>query len=149
MPFCSLTLNAKKPSKFAQNPKTLGDHIKRRRLELSLFQRDVAKLLVVDTSTVTNWEKNRTTPTLRCMPKIIEFLGYDPSGNDGCTLGRRLLRYRKCRGMTQKELARQVGIDPTTLSRLERNQGRSFATVIQRVFVFLNTHSSIDEKSEK
>lgn len=42
--------------------------------------------------------------------------------------------------MTQKELARQIGIDPSTLSRLERDKGRCFDTVLKKVHDFLNTH---------
>ncbi len=93
--------------------------MKKRRHELGLFQKHVAKALGVDLSTVTNWEKNRTTPTLWTLSKIIEFLGYDPSVDNPSTMGGRLLRFRKCRGMSQKEFAMRIGIDPTTLNRLE------------------------------
>ena len=58
---------------------THGDHIKKRRLELGLYQRQVAKILEVDESTVTNWEKNRTGPTRQLLPKVIQSLGYDPA----------------------------------------------------------------------
>ncbi len=141
MPFCSLTLVAKKPSRIPQNPETLGDHIKRRRLELGLYQAQVAKILTVDESTITNWEKRRTSPTLRLLPKIIEFLGYNPLIGNQNTLGERLLRYRKGQGITQKELAKQIGIDPTTLSRLERNRGRCLPLVLEKVGAFLNDHT--------
>lgn len=50
-----------------------------RRLELNLLQREVAQRLGVKTDTILNWEHNRTTPTLRYLPRVIAFLGYDPS----------------------------------------------------------------------
>lgn len=54
-------------------------------------------------------------PMLWTLPKVIGFLGYDPSGDNRTSLGGRLLRYRRSRGMTQEELAKQIGIDPATL----------------------------------
>jgi len=56
------TLTAQKPLERAY-PKelvTLGDHIKKRRLDLGLFQKDVAVAIGVGTCTITNWEKDRT-----------------------------------------------------------------------------------------
>jgi transcriptional regulator with XRE-family HTH domain len=139
-----LTLTAKKPSKIHQNPKTLGDHIKKRRLELRLFQAQVGKILGVTESTVTNWEKNRSNPTLRPMPKIIRFLGYDPMPADSAHLGEKLLKYRRSHGISQREMAKRIGIDPTTLSRLEKNQGRSLPFVLKKISAFLHAHASTD-----
>jgi transcriptional regulator with XRE-family HTH domain len=141
LPFCSITLSAKKPLEKAYPTEllTIGHHLRKRRLDLGLRQRDVAYLLCVDTTTVTNWEKNRTTPTLRCTPRIIEFLGYNPrSGNDD-TVGWRLLRYRKSRGTTQQELAGQIGIDPATLRKLEKGRGKQDPTVLQKINAFLDS----------
>jgi transcriptional regulator with XRE-family HTH domain len=121
---------------------TLGDHIKKRRLELGLYQAQVARILGVTESTITNWEKNRTNPTLRLSPKIVQFLGYDPTPTDLKALHETLLQYRKRRGMSQKELAKQIGIDPATLSSLERNRGRSLPAVLKRVSAFLSSHTS-------
>ena len=56
----------------------LGDHIRSRRLNLNLLQRQVGERIRVDTTTITNWERNATTPAIRYIPAIIEFLGYDP-----------------------------------------------------------------------
>ena len=62
--FCRSMLKADKPKVFAYAPelKTLGDHVRARRLDLGLFQKDVAELVGVSTDTVTNWEKNRSEP---------------------------------------------------------------------------------------
>ena len=119
----------------------MGDHVKKRRLELGLYQAQVAKMLRVDESTVTNWEKHRTQPTLRALPKTVAYLGYDPMPAGTTRLGEMLLRYRKSRGVTQKELAKQIGIDPTTLSRLERKQGGCLPSVLEKVGAFLNDHT--------
>ncbi len=119
-----LTLTAPKPT---NPPKTLaiwGDHIKKRRLELGLYQKEVAMKLGVDECTITNWELNRTSPQLRFIPKIIEFLGYVPPLDTARTLGEIIVEYRRTRGLSQREFAEQMGLDPTTLSRWERGLGR-------------------------
>jgi DNA-binding XRE family transcriptional regulator len=59
-------------------PVTLGDHLRRRRLELGLHQKDVAKIIGVTTSSVWNWEHGLE-PELRYQPQIITFLGVNPT----------------------------------------------------------------------
>jgi transcriptional regulator with XRE-family HTH domain len=74
---------------------------------------------------------------------VISFLGYDPDAvGEPRTLDKKVLQYRKSCGMSQKELAKQIGIDPTTLSRLERSQGRCFISVLKKVAAFLNSRTS-------
>ena len=49
--------------------------------------------------TVANWKKVRTRPTIRHWPKVIEWLGCDPSPEPK-TLGERLRRKRWGRGLS-------------------------------------------------
>jgi len=56
--------------------KTLGDHIRARRLDLGLHQKDVAGIIGVTTDTITNWEKGRNQPMHWHYPKINNFLGF-------------------------------------------------------------------------
>ncbi|MBI5188936.1 MAG: helix-turn-helix transcriptional regulator [Nitrospirae bacterium] len=55
----------------------MGEHIRKKRLDLGLTQLEVAKIIGVKESTVWNWEHGRE-PELKHMPKIIEFLGFVP-----------------------------------------------------------------------
>ena len=57
---------------------TLGDHIRAKRLDLGLLQREVAGIIGVTTDTITNWEKNRNKPMNWHSLKINKFLGYSP-----------------------------------------------------------------------
>jgi transcriptional regulator with XRE-family HTH domain len=57
---------------------SLGDHIRASRLELGMLQREVAEILGMDTTTITNWERNRCNPSARMLPRILRFLGYSP-----------------------------------------------------------------------
>jgi transcriptional regulator with XRE-family HTH domain len=57
---------------------TIGDHIKKRRMYLRLTQKELAKRLGVDKTTIQSWEKRRVRPSLVKIMKITEFLGCDP-----------------------------------------------------------------------
>ncbi len=109
-------------------PTTLGEHLKKRRFELQLLQRQVALRLGVTVNTVIDWEKDRKEPETRHWPKIITFLGYDPHPTPK-TLGERLqARYREL-GIPRKKAARRLGIDENTLQRYE--EGMSKPTTIR------------------
>ena len=60
LPFCHVRLTARKPSPAAypKEMKTLGDHLRKRRLDLGLLQREVADRLGVTKDTIHNWESN-------------------------------------------------------------------------------------------
>ncbi|MBI1951143.1 MAG: helix-turn-helix transcriptional regulator [Acidobacteria bacterium] len=49
MPFCHVTLRGQKPRppRYPEVPKTLGDHLRRRRLDLGISQRELAERLGV------------------------------------------------------------------------------------------------------
>jgi transcriptional regulator with XRE-family HTH domain len=104
---------------------------------LGLFQKEMAATIGVDTTTIHNWENNRTTPPVRFIPRIINLVGYEPSGLEPPTLSETIKRYRFLKGINQEELARKIGIDPGTLSRLERNRGQRLPSVMRKVAAFV------------
>ncbi len=53
------------------------------------------------------------------MAGVVKFLGFNPPPS-GDTMAQRLLNHRKALGITQKEFARQIGVDPGTSARRER-----------------------------
>lgn len=130
MPFCYVRLKGQKPLPEAY-PRELrrigdhriGDHIRKRRLDLRLRQKDVARLLGTNVNTVTNWEVGRNEPVLRYLPGVVRFLGYAPWTADG-GLPERLKAYRKLHGLSQKRLAGLMGVDPSTVWHWERGQSR-------------------------
>lgn len=63
---------------YPSDPKTLGEHICKTRLDRGLLQAHVAKELDVSAGTIKNWEKNRTAVAARFLPRVVAFLGYDP-----------------------------------------------------------------------
>lgn len=76
--------------------------------------RFVANLLGCTEQTIRFWEQDKCRPRSQQMAKLIEFLGYDPLP-EVSTLGQRLLRYRQQHGLTQRGLARNLGVDPSSI----------------------------------
>jgi len=89
-------------------------------MDQGLLQRQVAALLGVHPLTITNWERNATTPPVASFPAIIEFLGYDPSPRG--TLQEQLLAKRRMLGLSQDDMAARLGVDPSTLQAWEAGQ---------------------------
>ncbi|MBI5021178.1 MAG: helix-turn-helix domain-containing protein [Ignavibacteriales bacterium] len=112
---------------------TIGEHLRKRRLDLKLFQKDIAKILGVTTDTVTNWEKNRSNPTLKVMPIIINFLCYNPLEGNVETIRGKIKQYRWKRGLSIKALANILKIDPSTLARWERSKVEPRGMVKKRI----------------
>jgi len=73
-----LNLTIKRPGKYPKGysikPRTLGEKIRKHRMDLGLVQKDVAKYVGVATDTVTNWEKGKTKPSKENLRKIQKFL---------------------------------------------------------------------------
>jgi transcriptional regulator with XRE-family HTH domain len=87
-------------------------------MDLGLLQREVAARIGSDNSSVWLWEKDRGMPELRFVPAVLAFLGYDPRPVPR-GIGERLVRYREGLGWSQKRLAKELNVNPTTLSRWE------------------------------
>ena len=100
---------------------TIGDHLRRRRLTLKLLQRQAADQLGVQVSSLRNWEVNRTKPGVEYMPAIIRFLGYNPLPPSD-RWANRLVQCRAVLGLSQKQSAQRMGVDPGTLARWERGE---------------------------
>ncbi len=78
LPFTRISLKSLIPKPHDFVPLTIGDHIRKKRLQLGLFQRELAQLLGFNTWTILNWEKGHTEPPEAALPAILEFLEYDP-----------------------------------------------------------------------
>jgi transcriptional regulator with XRE-family HTH domain len=123
LPYCNLSLKARKPrcKAYPQKVLCLGDAIRKRWLDLRLLQKDLAEIIGCDKDTITNCENGRRSPTISHMAKIAKFLRYNPYAQ-GVTLADQLVSHRKAHGLRQRDLARQIGIDPSTLASYEQGQ---------------------------
>ena len=79
LPGVSVTLKHLRNNAFVECLKTLGEHLKRRRREPGLIQREVAERMDIDVFTYLNWETDKTKPLDAQFGPVVRFLGYDPS----------------------------------------------------------------------
>ena len=65
-------------------------------------------------------------PRIQHLPRIRAFLGYVPAAYSGAAeeAVAPLLAYRRALGLSQRDLARQLGVDPGTVSRWEKGERR-------------------------
>ena len=111
----------------------MGEHLKRARLDRGLQQRDAAKEIGCDPGTLLNWEKGRVAPDVHFWPAILAYLGYDPRPAPA-GFGGRLRAAREAEGLSHRELARRLGLDPGTVTAWEGDQVRRPYPRIRLVF---------------
>jgi transcriptional regulator with XRE-family HTH domain len=140
LPCCHVTLSGSKPKNpaYPAELNTIGDHLRKRRLDLGLLQKEVAGQLGVTTCTIMYWETNRVSPAIRFIPLINGFLGYDPTDKaNPQSLAEGLRAHRKRLGLSQKKLATLLAIDQSTLASWEREKHRPTMKSLQLVDEFL------------
>jgi transcriptional regulator with XRE-family HTH domain len=106
----------------------IGDHIRKRRLDLGLTPSEAAGLIGVSPVTLRGWERGARTPRVRHIPAVIRFLRYVPF-SEGATPGEKYLAERRARGLTRREFAQRVGVDVSTVWRWEKGRTVPGATV--------------------
>jgi transcriptional regulator with XRE-family HTH domain len=134
LPVGRKTLRSRKPTPYPDVPVALGDHLRKRRYELGLLEREVAAQLEVDVAAVHNWETGLTSPAIRYIPRVIRFLGYDPYPAPE-SLPARLLAARRRQGISRREFAGRLGLDEEMLARWERGTRRpqgKYLTLVER-----------------
>ncbi len=109
------------PKPYDFDPKTWGEHLLKQRLMLELTQAEVSKLFNVSANTIYNWEKGHSEPLIFHIPRLIEFLGYDPFNPSPTppSIAEHLKQKRRKLGWTQKVAAKNLGVDPCTWSSWE------------------------------
>jgi len=108
---------------------------------LKLLQKDVAKIIGVDKTTIYNWENNRNSPEIRFIPKIISFLEYVPYDVSKLTFGQRIKIARQSLGMNGRELAKVLGIDPSTLFSWQKGEHMPSKRLWEKLEEFFKTYS--------
>lgn len=117
----------------------MGDHLKKRRCELRLLQKDVAGRLEVSEGAIKNWENNTCAPKIRFIPRIIAFLGYDPYPAPQ-SLAERLLAKRRHLGLSRRRMAESLAMDKGTLAAWETGETQPTGKQLHIVEQFLTSH---------
>jgi DNA-binding XRE family transcriptional regulator len=86
--------------------------------------------------TITHWEGNASRPPVQYIPAIIRFLGYVPL-KSSTTFPQRLIATRRARGLTQKQLASELGVDPSTIQDSESGLREPSRKKLEPITTFL------------
>jgi len=117
--------------------------LKKRRLDLKMLQKEVANKLNVTICTYRNWERNLRNPFYRYMPRIIKFLGYIPFDMQFEDLGQKICAYRRVLGLSQRDLAHQITVDPCTIGSWERGEHKPGKRLESKITAFLSSATRI------
>lgn len=117
-----ITLLKPKPTGYPDSPQTLGEHIRRKRMDKGISQVIAAKEIGVSKDCLCNWEQNRNQPRLYQYPAIFTFLGYYPFDHETESFGGMIKRYKYENGLSNEKLAKQLGIYEGTVARWEYNK---------------------------
>lgn len=138
-----IVVNAHFKAKKPQNPafpvilETIGDHLRKKRLDMGLSQPEVAKILKVTPNTITGWELNRHQPPARLAKRIIQFLGYLPFQDEAVSIGKKLYFARLISGKTQEQVAVKIGCDESNLRYIELDKRRPGKRTIVKIQNFI------------
>jgi len=139
---CQYSLRCSKPP-YPYVITTIGDALRKRRSELGLPLKNVAREFNVGETTLRNWESNRRQVSLAFRRRVYEFLGvcpYDPS----LAPLNQLRERRKFLGLTRKRLAEIFEVNEHTVSAWEeRNQSPTPANM-EKISQFLKPLSVKD-----
>ena len=120
---------------YPEFPITVGEHIRKKRMDLGLLQREVAEIIGVTESSVWNWEHG-VEPEQHYNPNIIKFLGYIPFDCPDDTVGR-LAWYKRTNGLTLNELGQQMQRHPDQLQEWLSGTRCPFKKSQERIELFL------------
>lgn len=113
------------------HPKTLGEHLRNRRLVLKLRQEDVARQFGTLREVYERWERDEREPVVSEWPGILRFLGYYPVPEN--TQADLVLKARRYQGVGQKTLAKAVGVIHQRLRRWEHGDELPVARAMCRI----------------
>lgn len=107
-----------KPKGYPLKLQTVGDHIRKKRMDQGKTGWQVAEEIGVHKESIFNWESRNKNPEIHSYPGIIKYLGYDPWDTGGNSLKDRLGRYKRANGFSNKVLAQRIGCDESSVARV-------------------------------
>ncbi|MFN0128060.1 MAG: helix-turn-helix domain-containing protein [Verrucomicrobiales bacterium] len=98
-----------------QNPTSLGTHLRNRRLLAGQTQRQAATQMGVLREVYDRWERDETEPPVGFWKRIIAFLGYYPTPQNGGRTRDLVLMARRVHSLSQYALGRNLGVIAKTV----------------------------------
>jgi len=140
LPFCHIALKIKKPQSDSRYPKTintLGDHVRRKRLDMGITQMKASEMMGVSYGSLREWERNKYQPWGCSLLKVYAFLGYCP-WRPVDTLPKKLTLWRESLGLTRKQLSARVEIQRSTIARWERGASRPWNKSLKKLMAYFS-----------
>lgn len=106
-----------------QTPRTIGEHLRKKRIHSGLSQAKLAEILQVSTDCITYWENNRSNPQISYYPRIHHFLGFSTVNFNEAKFCDFIKSYRRKNGISCKELGLLLKVAASTVRAWERGMG--------------------------
>ena len=110
---------------------TIGDHLRKVRLDRGLKQVEVAEILKTDVRNVFRWETTDRTPLPFLSKRVLKFIGYIPIDLDAASLAEQLYWARQVAGLSQEQAAKEIGVSEQTIVFTEKNNKIPKSPIIQ------------------
>ena len=138
-----------------RRPQTIGEHLRKKRLESGLRQAELARKLGISERTLSLWECDKVSPRWEHHSGIIEYLGHDPFPSCGLrdpysnettrvaslspeTIGGRIRIRRLELRLTVKECAETLKVAAKTLHAWEKQRHQPARGMEKRLIEFLD-----------
>jgi len=108
---------------YPEVPKTIGEHLRKRRLDLGLTQKQSARRFGISVTAYNGWEASRIKPGIARWPAVVAFLGDDPNPKPR-TFGEALRAMRWLHGLNRRQLAAKLGVDVKSVLNWETGRTR-------------------------
>ena len=105
-------------------------------MDRGLKQEELAGMWGISTAGLAQWESGVSPPREKYYPKIIEFLGYVPFELEDDSLAAKSKYYRFANGLRQKDLAKLINVDPSTICRIETREMRFLNPAKSKIMKF-------------
>lgn len=125
-------------------PVTIGDYLRKTRLERKLSQPKVAKIIGVTASIVTYWELNQRIPTVKKMPKIVSFIGYFPFEWKNESLKTQINYAKMMAGHSVEDMAQEIGCHPCTITNITREKTKPHPNTLENILKYINKYLVIE-----
>ena len=117
---------------YPETPGTLGEHLRKRRLDLRQTQEQVAARFHVSFTSYNGWEADRIAPNFAKWPELIRFLGYDPSPTP-LSFGESVTALRRVLGLDKRKLATKLGVDVKSVLNWEAGRTSPLPSMLKRI----------------
>lgn len=149
VPFCHITLTTKKPPSdwipaYPTNLETLGDHVLKHRLDQRLTARQAGQSIGVKEDVIYGWERGKSIPLAGIVPRIIDFLGYEPVYAEHKPVGGWIRASRLRLRLTQQQLAEQFGVCKFTIQYWEHDRSRPSRKLLEDLQAFFQVPQLIN-----